>query len=306
MWAALHGNLDICEMLVQECGQPADYTTDKGETALQKAAANGHWEVCEFLIENGAKVNQTDSEHQTALMWAAAEGHLQTVKGLVQMDAKVDLATKLGKTALLLGAQYGREEVCKFLITQAASVDHQDAEGQTALFGAIQADHKAVLPSPLSVGGGATAANPHWPRHPAARWLSAQQEKAENRDPPQALSSKSRERARGLARATHTHLRAHVSCCAKCVGDLGRWAEHGRSSAKVAPNDGQSPWKKSAAPPPHGDVGRVTRSRPPQCETHRKSLHRARFGPGALFEARSGMLPQQICVARGPDSAGAR
>ena len=32
-------------------GLLADYTTEKGETPLMKAAANGHVDVCDLLIE---------------------------------------------------------------------------------------------------------------------------------------------------------------------------------------------------------------------------------------------------------------
>jgi ankyrin repeat protein len=56
LWASLTGRLAVVEWLVTECQQPADYTTDKGETPLMKAASNGHAKVCKFLIDQGAKV----------------------------------------------------------------------------------------------------------------------------------------------------------------------------------------------------------------------------------------------------------
>merc|ERR1719453_175178 len=90
MWAALAGQLEICEMLVKEFNAEATYATEKGESAMMKAAANGYWDVCEFLLDEGAKANQLDVEHQTSLMWALAEGHLETVKGLLSRDAKID------------------------------------------------------------------------------------------------------------------------------------------------------------------------------------------------------------------------
>ena len=42
-----------------------------GETLLQKAATNGHTDVCRFLITQGAKINSNDQDQQTPLMWAA-------------------------------------------------------------------------------------------------------------------------------------------------------------------------------------------------------------------------------------------
>lgn len=40
----------------------AGYVTEAGESALMKAASNGHWEVCDFLIKEKAKVNHHDGE----------------------------------------------------------------------------------------------------------------------------------------------------------------------------------------------------------------------------------------------------
>jgi len=144
MWSALAGNDDICQMLVHDYELKVDYATEKGETALMKAAAKGHWDVCEFLLEEGAKVQHADNEGQTALMWAAAEGHIQTVKGLVaarEREAGSHAITRLGFTSLLFAAMFGRDEICQFLIEKQAGVDHQDVEGKTALFGAVEAGH---------------------------------------------------------------------------------------------------------------------------------------------------------------------
>lgn len=42
----------------------------------------------------GAKINHHDVNYQTALMWAAAEGHLETVEGLLNSDAKIDVGIR--------------------------------------------------------------------------------------------------------------------------------------------------------------------------------------------------------------------
>jgi len=138
MWAGLSGQLEICELLIKDYGLLADYVTEKSDTPLMKAAANGHWDVCEYFIQEGAKVNLSDQEHQTALMWAACEGHLETVKGLLKAEAKADAVTKQGRTALSFAAQFGRFEVGKLLISQGeAKVDVADQDGLTPAFYAI-------------------------------------------------------------------------------------------------------------------------------------------------------------------------
>ena len=43
MWASLSGHFEICELLVSTFGMTADYATEKGETALMKAARSSSW-----------------------------------------------------------------------------------------------------------------------------------------------------------------------------------------------------------------------------------------------------------------------
>lgn len=142
MWAALSGQQEIVTMLVKEYDQLSDYTTEKGETPLMKAAANGYWSVCEFFIQEGAKVNGHDQDHQTALMWAASQGHDDVVQGLIENEAKVDLQSKIGRTALSYAAQFGRFEAAKILVEKGEiKIDVQDQDGFTPIFFAILAGH---------------------------------------------------------------------------------------------------------------------------------------------------------------------
>jgi ankyrin repeat protein len=56
MWASLNGQLDVVQWLISDCHLPAEYSTERGETPLMKAATNGHWDTCKYLIDQGAKV----------------------------------------------------------------------------------------------------------------------------------------------------------------------------------------------------------------------------------------------------------
>lgn len=47
-----------------------------GTTALHKAAANGHVEIVQLLIERGGDINQPDITESTALHAAARNGHM--------------------------------------------------------------------------------------------------------------------------------------------------------------------------------------------------------------------------------------
>ena len=45
------------------------------QTPLHKACAYNHWQVAEFLLDNGASLEATDSDGFTPLLITAREGH---------------------------------------------------------------------------------------------------------------------------------------------------------------------------------------------------------------------------------------
>ena len=69
---------------------PQDGDEDN-DTALMKAAGQGHIEVVRFLVEQGADLNIRNEQRQNALMFAAAGGHLAVVIFLIDSGADVRL-----------------------------------------------------------------------------------------------------------------------------------------------------------------------------------------------------------------------
>jgi len=58
-------------------------------------------DVCEALLEAGAKIDETDNDGKSALMLAAQEGHTSLVERLLQQHgAPIDQHAHDGKTAL--------------------------------------------------------------------------------------------------------------------------------------------------------------------------------------------------------------
>lgn len=82
-------------------GLDEQHRDNSGWTPLHYAAFEGHIDVCEALLEAGAKIDETDNDGKSAIMLAAQEGHTSLVERLLkQHNAPIDQHAHDGKTAL--------------------------------------------------------------------------------------------------------------------------------------------------------------------------------------------------------------
>lgn len=95
-----NGDVALASKLLKAGADPKA-TRWNGETTLMIAAGVGSVEEVKLLIDAGVDVNGSEARRdQNALMWAAAEGHPDVVNALIQRGAKVNAATQSGFTPL--------------------------------------------------------------------------------------------------------------------------------------------------------------------------------------------------------------
>jgi uncharacterized protein len=119
---------------------------------LDSAAFHGHWQLCEFLLENGADANAADpSTGETALhaalctasrpgcalavkvlVGAGADSNRTTVPGAETGGFMRDCRTK-GETALHRAAAFASEDTIQLLLDAGATLDARDVNGDTPL-----------------------------------------------------------------------------------------------------------------------------------------------------------------------------
>ena len=73
MFAAQEGMLSVCNILIASGGDVCAVNS-QGRSALHTAAAFGHMQVCECLIDAGANKNELDLDSETPLDWAISCG----------------------------------------------------------------------------------------------------------------------------------------------------------------------------------------------------------------------------------------
>jgi ankyrin repeat protein len=95
------------------------YFVEKGankfarDEALIEAAANGHDDIVEYLVESGANISENGDE---ALIGAAANGHLAVVKYFVEKGANKFARDE----ALIEAAANGHDDIVEYLVESGA------------------------------------------------------------------------------------------------------------------------------------------------------------------------------------------
>ncbi len=115
MKAALNGHSQVVEHMLAE-GADSDLMDKGGYTALMLAASNNHVQIVDLLAAAGANPNQVESTNgRTALIWAAKRGHRETVIKLLALGADPHLLDHKGLSAHEWALQEGHAEVAGLL-----------------------------------------------------------------------------------------------------------------------------------------------------------------------------------------------
>lgn len=148
-WSAYYGDVTACRVLL---GAGQSLVALGADLGLNGAAFHGHWQLCEFLIENGASARFVDpitaetplhsaltNEDRLrydlvlkVLLRAGADPNAVTVPGAPTGAFMRDARTK-GETPLHRSALFGTPGTVALLLDAGARRETQDAFGETPL-----------------------------------------------------------------------------------------------------------------------------------------------------------------------------
>ena len=112
--AAANGHVEVVQVLL-ESGANTERANNFQRTALHRAVRHGYWEVCRLLLDCGAKVDPLDDWKDTPLHDAALVGYLSVVKLLVDRGADVGLKNDKGQTASDIARSKEKLDVAEWL-----------------------------------------------------------------------------------------------------------------------------------------------------------------------------------------------
>jgi ankyrin repeat protein len=145
-WCAYYGDVSAIRYLLAH-GESRSALDDQ----LNAAAFHGHWRLCQFLLETGAKVNQAETATgETALHAATSKGgagHDRVVRALLAAGADPNAATirgaetgafmrdcrTRGETPLHRAAAFASEPTVQLLLDSGANREARDVNGDSPL-----------------------------------------------------------------------------------------------------------------------------------------------------------------------------
>ena len=146
-WATFNNYTDIVRLLIEK-GANIECYNPVGCTPLI-IASYGNYEICEFLIQNGADVNarrtKGSNKDWTSLMYASYYSKLDIMNLLLENGALIDIRTPSLYSAYLIAAQYGTPDAVEFLINNGAELNCTDSDGDSALICAAKYEQTDII-----------------------------------------------------------------------------------------------------------------------------------------------------------------
>jgi HEAT repeat protein len=140
----LRGDLSGVKRAI-EMGEPVDSVDLQGSSTLFIAAQEGHSDIIEYLLNQGADSNLSNENDIPPLNQASYFGHLKAVKQLIKAGADVGASDDQGLTALHNAAAKGHLLVVQHLMDSGADPTAINISGKQPIDFASERSHDDVV-----------------------------------------------------------------------------------------------------------------------------------------------------------------
>ncbi|XP_071111401.1 ankyrin repeat domain-containing protein 2-like isoform X2 [Haliotis cracherodii] len=119
-WASEDGNLEEVKRILSR-GVDVNCRSWGSRTPVMRAAWNGHRDVVELLVGEGADVSLVDEDGDNTLHLACRGGDMETVKFVLSLHVvDIDARNIYGQTAAYLARLTGQTRVADLLVSRGA------------------------------------------------------------------------------------------------------------------------------------------------------------------------------------------
>lgn len=137
---AYDGSEPLAQALISK-GVDIEARNRRGETALHSAVENGQAPLCRLLLHAGLCVNSVSKGNETALHMAARQGNSypEICQLLIEHGARIDVRDYSGAQPLHWAARSNCVPVCELLLQSGADIEALNATGWSPLHSAVAA-----------------------------------------------------------------------------------------------------------------------------------------------------------------------
>ena len=122
----------ICQFLIEN-GADIDAKNKHGKSAIHIAVESEDAKMIELLIGAGADVNSKNNRKETPLFIAIEMNSFHIVQKLISYGAEINLFNEKGRSPLYIAVGIGAKGITKLLISKGAETHHVNAVGETIL-----------------------------------------------------------------------------------------------------------------------------------------------------------------------------
>jgi ankyrin repeat protein len=105
-----------------------------GTNPIQICSWLNHFELGQFLVENGANINAKNDSGWSCIHICARQNYIEFVDFLIKNNCNVNDVNDNLKTPLMVAARHGRDKLAKVLLNSNADVTSRNKYGQSPLY----------------------------------------------------------------------------------------------------------------------------------------------------------------------------
>ena len=143
--AAKRGDLHAVKAILADDPSKLNALDEEKYTPLHWACMRAHWDVAEYLIEQGADLNIQGGDGGTSLQWAVHHDNVDIVRLMVSKGAKLNVQNLWSMTELHTAIWRGNIHVVEYLLDQGSDPMIRTNEGWTAMHYAFRSGHDNII-----------------------------------------------------------------------------------------------------------------------------------------------------------------
>jgi hypothetical protein len=130
MLAAMKGSLELCKIFLEEDKTTLNRTDGEGRAAIHFAAIGGNINVCQYLLDNGAKLNHLDGKRRNPIFFTIVKNHSACFDYFIDNNARVNQQSVGGVNLAMTAAKYGRADMLHRVLGKGVPVSAKDTNGK--------------------------------------------------------------------------------------------------------------------------------------------------------------------------------